>query len=86
MNQLYFIYSDHCSPCRSMMKSVIQPLQDLYPNQILLFDTDIPETLMLCRKNNVTVTPTTLLVKDGQVVKVLPGRQTMEVLKAWLSQ
>ncbi len=74
---LLFFHSDHCPPCKQMMPD-IKSLMENNPNIIPI---DIGIFMNLARRLNVRATPTTLFIKNGEVKKVLLGRQSRRVIE-----
>lgn len=64
-----YCYSAHCGPCRRITPAIAE-LERLHPN---LYRLDIGTHPGLARRLGVRATPTTLLVEDGRVLKVIVG-------------
>ncbi len=71
-SQLIYFHSPNCGPCRSMSPQVAA-LAEKYPN---VRSIDISQDMATALKYNVRATPTTVLVRDGKVTKVLLGAQS----------
>lgn len=70
---LYFFHSPRCAPCRSMVP-VIDELIDEFPERVVSIDvSERPEVAAAFR---VAATPTTVIVRDGQIAEVLLGVKT----------
>lgn len=75
-----YCYTEHCAPCRKMTP-MIDRLHEQYRN---LFKLDVQGHPQLARKLGISATPTTLLVEDGTVVKVLLGAGAVRSLEVFL--
>jgi thioredoxin 1 len=65
-----YCFSAHCGPCRKMD-----------PN---LFKLDVSRHSAPARALGIRATPTTLLVEDGKVLKVLLGANTLGAVEVFL--
>ena len=79
---ILFFHSEHCGPCKLMMPD-INSMQEKHSYVIAV---DISEHMELAKKLNVRATPTTLLIKQGQVKKILLGRQSRKHLNTLLEK
>lgn len=79
--ELIYFHSPRCGPCRRMTP-VIDALADQGEPVI---SVDISRDLESARKYNVRATPTTILVQDGRIEKVLLGPQSPKKLKSLLA-
>ena len=75
-----YCYMEHCGPCRKMAP-VIDRLREQHRN---LFKLDVQGHPQLARKLGISATPTTLLVEDGTVVKVLLGAGAAHSVEVFL--
>lgn len=75
-HQLYYFYSDNCGPCRSMTP-IIDELSSEHDNVVKVDIRQDPET---ARKFGIRATPTTILVRDNVVQKVLLGAKSKKQL------
>ncbi len=78
---LLYFYSEHCGPCRSMRPNV-EALAGRFPDQVL--KVDVQQAPELARAFGVMATPTSLLVENGQIGKVLLGAQGVRRLETLL--
>ena len=76
-----YCYSRHCPPCRKMAPD-IDRLQAAHPN---LFKLDISRNVGEARAIGIRATPTTLLVEDGKVLKVLLGAGAVPAIEVFLA-
>ena len=74
---LLFFHSDHCPPCKQMMPDI----KALMENNSNIIPIDTGNFMNLARRLNIRATPTTLFIKDGEVKKVLLGRQSRQVIE-----
>ena len=75
---LFYFYSSHCPPCRTMSPR-IDRLAQRYPN---VFKVDIGESRELTRRFSITVTPSVIIVDQGQIAKAVVGTQSEKRLAA----
>jgi thioredoxin 1 len=75
-----YCYSAHCGPCRSLAPA-IDALAREQPN---LFKLDIGAHSVVARRLGVQVTPTTLLIEDGRILKAVVGTQGLGAIKVFL--
>ena len=75
---LFYFYSSHCPPCRTMSPR-IDRLAQRYPN---VFKVDIGESRELSRRFSITVTPSVIIVDQGQIAKAVVGTQSEKRLAA----
>lgn len=75
-----YCFSVNCPPCRRMTPTV-ERLAAQYPN---LFRLDVQENPQAARSLGVRATPTTLLVEDGVVVKVILGTGATRAAEVFL--
>lgn len=78
---LYYFYSPRCGPCRSM-GPVIDRLAESHPGQVV--KVDIGEERELAAAFGVMGTPTTMLVKGGEIREVLLGAKSEKRLAGLL--
>ena len=64
-----YCYSAHCPPCARLTPAIDQ-LRKRFPN---LHKLDIQSAPELARELGIRATPTTLLIEDGKVLKVILG-------------
>jgi thioredoxin-like negative regulator of GroEL len=64
-----YCHSAHCAPCRRLTPA----LAELEQGHAHLYRLDIGTHPALARRLGVRATPTTLLVEDGRVLKVIVG-------------
>jgi thioredoxin len=77
-----YCYSEHCGPCRRMTPE-IERLCAHHPN---IFKLDIMRHHREARGLGIRVTPTTLLVENGRVLKVLVGAGSIQAIDIFLRQ
>ncbi len=75
-----YCFSAHCGPCRKMAPD-IDRLCQTHPN---LFKLDVSRHSAPARALGIRATPTTLLVEDGKVLKVLLGANTLGAVEVFL--
>ena len=75
-----YCYSRHCPPCRKMAPD-IDRLQESHPNVSKL---NISEHVKEARAMGIRATPTTLLVENGKVLKVLLGAGAVPAIEVFL--
>lgn len=75
-----YCYSANCAPCRQMAPT-IERLSRQYPN---LFKLDVQEHSGTARQVGIRATPTTLLVENGTIIKVLLGAGALRSLEVFL--
>jgi thioredoxin 1 len=68
-NRVYYLYSQHCGPCRSVTPR-IDELRKRHPNLIKL---DVRAHPDLARGFNAMATPSFVHVRDGRVIEVKLG-------------
>ena len=76
-----YCFSRHCPPCRKMAPD-IDRLQANHPN---VFKLNISEHHKEARAIGIRATPTTLLVENGNVLKVLLGTGAVPAIEVFLS-
>ncbi len=79
---LVYCYSPNCSPCKSMLPSINQ----LASENNNIHKLDIHQHLELARALGIRATPTTLLINNGEVTKVLLGAKSLNSLRKALDQ
>ena len=77
---LVFCHSPGCPPCKAMLPHVSE-LAETHPQ---VYSLDISEHMDLAREVGIRATPTTLLIEDGQVSRVLVGQKKPSVLRNFL--
>jgi len=80
--ELVYFHSPRCGPCRRM-SPLIDGLAERYGN---VTRVDISQDREAARKYHVRATPTTILVEDGVISKVLLGPQSEKTLEGLLQQ
>ena len=78
---LIYFHSPSCGPCKRM-SPMIDEMAQRYPN---VRSIDVSQQVEIALKYNVRATPTTILVEDGKVAKVLLGPQSSAKLEALLN-
>ena len=79
---LFYFYGSHCPPCRTMSPR-IDRLAQRYPN---VFKVDIGESRELTRRFSITVTPSVIIVDQGQITKAVVGTQSERRLAAFMER
>jgi thioredoxin 1 len=64
-----YCYSAHCPPC-ARLTPTIDRLRERFSN---LYKLDVQRAPKLARELGIRATPTTLLIEDGRVLKVILG-------------
>jgi len=78
---LYYFYSPRCGPCRAM-GPVIDRVTETHPGQVV--KVDVGEEPQLAAAFRVAGTPTTMLLRDGEIVEVMLGAKSQKRLEALL--
>jgi thioredoxin 1 len=79
--ELIYFYSPRCRSCRSMTPVIEEMARQGEP----AISVDISRDLESARRYNVRATPTTVLVLDGKIEKVLLGALSTKKLKHLLA-
>lgn len=74
---LVFCYSPTCAPCKNMLPGI----DTLTKETGCVFKIDVSANLDLAREVGIRATPTTLLVRQGVVEKVLLGVKSQQTLR-----
>ncbi len=77
---LVYCYTTACGPCKSMLPVIEEMQTDNRP----VFKLDVRAHLSLSRRCGIRATPTTLVVRDGMIDKVVIGMKTRPALDALL--
>jgi thioredoxin 1 len=77
---LVYFFSPSCRACK-YQTPIIKELQSTHKN---IFDVDISRDMQTARLFGIKATPTTILVENGTVQKVLLGVKQKEDLKVYL--
>jgi len=75
---LFYFYSPACGACRSITP-VVQKMAKTKKN---VFPIDISTDMATARKFSVMATPTTILVEQGTIKKIMIGPQPRDSLQA----
>lgn len=78
---LYYFYSPHCGPCRTM-GPVIDRMTETHPGQVI--KVDVGEEPALAAAFHISGTPTTLLIRDGAIAEVMLGAKSQKRLERLL--
>ena len=78
---LLYFHSPHCVACRAMTPRIEQ----LAAHRDNVFKLDVTQSLELARRLSVMATPTTLLVADGKIAKVVLGALSEQRLEELLA-
>lgn len=78
---LLFFHSEHCGPCRAM-RPHIETLSGEFPGQVI--PIDVQQAPALAQDFGVMATPTSLLIQEGRIGKVLLGTQGLRRLQRLL--
>ena len=81
-DRMIYFYTRHCAPCRSMTPIVEQLAQE----SDRVFKVDLQQDPELARHFNIRATPTTVLVKDGQILDIALGAKSRKQLEALLKR
>ncbi len=79
---LFYFYSSHCPPCLTMSPR-IDRLAQRYPN---VFKVDIGESRELTKRFSITVTPSVIIVDQGQIARAVIGTQSEKRLAACMER
>ena len=77
-NGMVYFFSPDCYACKAQTP-IIKSLQSEYKN---IYDIDISQDLETAQIFGIKATPTTVLVENGVISKVLLGTKTKEVLES----
>jgi thioredoxin 1 len=77
---LFYFYSDHCPPCRTMSPR-IDRLAERYPN---VFKVDVGKARELATRFGITATPSMIVIDDSKIEKAMLGTQSERRLAALL--
>jgi len=77
---LFYFYSDHCPPCRTMAPR-IDRLAERYPN---VFKINISQSGEIAHRFGITATPSVILVDGGKIVRAMVGTLSERRLAAML--
>ncbi len=78
---LFYFYSAHCGPCRTMTPRVKAMTADF--RNIIMVDIDEQDELT-CRFG-VSAVPSVMLVKGGRIERAMLGKQSERALRALMS-
>ena len=74
---LFYFYSPGCSACRATTPVI----QRMARSDDRVFPVDVSRDMATARKFGVMATPTTILVRNGLLAKVVVGPQSEEMLR-----
>ena len=77
---LFYFYSSHCPPCRTMSPR-IDRLAQRFPN---VFKVDVSESRELTRRFAITATPSVIVVDEGLIARAMIGTLSERRLAAWM--
>ncbi len=77
---LFYFYSSHCPPCRTMSPR-IDRLAQRFPNVVKV---DVGESRELTRRFAITATPSTIVVDDGLIFRAQIGTLSEKRLATWM--
>ena len=77
-----YCYSEHCGPCRRIGPE-IDRLREQHPNVLKL---DVGRHPRESRAIGIRATPTTLLVEEGKILKVLLGGGAVPAVQVFLAK
>lgn len=77
---LFYFYSSHCGPCRTMTPRIAAMAKDFH--NIVMVDIDEQDELT-CRFG-VSAVPSIILVKEGKIERAMLGKQSERSLRALL--
>ena len=78
---LIYFHSPQCGPCKKMTPLI----EELVASHENVVSVDVSRELETARKYQIRAVPTTVLVRDGRVQKVLLGFQSLKRLNGLLS-
>ncbi len=78
--ELVYFHSPGCGPCRTMTPVIEALAREGAP----VLSIDVSKDQESARRYSVRATPTTILIRDGKIEKVLLGPQSPKKLKALL--
>ena len=78
-------YADWCPPCRQLHPNLGQVAR-AYPGTLKVVQVDVSRNRTLARRYGVSVIPTLLVIKHGQIVDRAVGYHSIEQLKALVGQ
>ncbi len=77
---LFYFYSNHCPPCRTMTPRVDR-LAERFPN---VFKINISESRELGQRFSITATPSVIVVDQGQIARAFVGTASERRMAACL--
>jgi thioredoxin 1 len=77
---LFYFYSDHCPPCRTMSPR-IDRLAERYPN---IFKVNVGKARELATRFGITATPAVIVTDASKIEKAMIGIQSERRLAAFL--
>ena len=77
---LFYFYSSHCPPCRTMSPR-IERVAQRFPN---VFKVDVGESRELTRRFSITATPSVVIVHEGQISRAGIGTISEKRLATWM--
>ena len=81
MNQVIKFSASWCGPCK-VMKPHFEKFKSEYEGEVEVVDVDVDEDPETAQNFNVRNIPTTLFVKDGEVIHKAVGVLTYDKLKS----
>jgi len=78
---LFYFFSPQCGACRAMTPVV----KSMASHDDGVFPVDISQDMATARKFGVMATPTTIVVRDGVIARVLVGPQPETTLRGLMS-
>ena len=79
---IYVFKATWCGPCKAYAPIVEEARNDLATHNAEVHFIDVDENQELAEQYGVRGVPTTVIVKDGETLQTLVGRQTKEALLA----
>ncbi len=80
MNKIVVIKASWCGPCKTYAPVVQDAIEEIKAKGFHVEFLDADENPDFCQAHNIRGVPSTLIFKDGEVVKTLVGAQSKEKL------
>lgn len=75
-------FATWCGPCK-MLAPVLEEVSAAYPD-VAFGKVDVDEEEELARRYGISVIPTLVAIKNGEVVKKTTGYMDTDALRAWI--
>lgn len=75
-------FATWCGPCK-MLAPVLEEVSESYP-EVTFVKVDVDNDEALARRYNISVIPTLVLLRNGEVLKTSVGYMDPDALRAWI--